>query len=269
MSGHRVVALAVKEIADLRPLPTIGLPLVLAAVAVGLPLLVSFSLPQAGGDDVASGELAVALDAARAAWPELAALGTTGAALQALIFAQFLPLLLLVPITAVVAAGAHSVVGERLSRALEPLLASPLTTGELLAAKVIGAMVPALAVELAGLLGYAGMMAAAGLPGVFGTIVGGRALVLVGAIGPLVTLIALQLTMLASTRTTDPRTAQQVGSLTVIPVSVVLVAQFAGALWLTTSELIGAAVVLALVWAGLFRASIALFARESILVRWR
>ena len=37
---------------------------------------------------------------------------------------------------------AYAVVGEKQARTLEPLLATPITTFELLAAKVLGALVP-------------------------------------------------------------------------------------------------------------------------------
>ena len=39
---------------------------------------------------------------------------------------------------------AYSVIGEKQARTLEPLLATPITTFELLAAKVLGALLPAL-----------------------------------------------------------------------------------------------------------------------------
>ena len=39
-------------------------------------------------------------------------------------------------------AAAHAVVGEKQARTLEPLLATPITTVELLVAKVLGALVP-------------------------------------------------------------------------------------------------------------------------------
>ena len=53
------------------------------------------------------------------------------------------------------ALAAHAIVGEKQARTLEPLLATPLTTLELLMAKVLGALLPTLAISLVGLALYA------------------------------------------------------------------------------------------------------------------
>ena len=55
------------------------------------------------------------------------------------------------PITGAMALAAHAIVGEKQARTLEPLLATPITTTELLVAKVLGALVPTLAISAAGL----------------------------------------------------------------------------------------------------------------------
>ena len=70
------------------------------------------------------------------------------AAVQAFIFSRFLVMTLLVPVTGAITFAGHSLVGEKLGRSLEPLLATPLTTAELLLAKVIGALLPSLALML-------------------------------------------------------------------------------------------------------------------------
>ena len=62
------------------------------------------------------------------------------ARVQLFIFQQFLIVFLLMPITGAMALAAHAIVGEKQARTLEPLLATPITTGELLVAKVLGAL---------------------------------------------------------------------------------------------------------------------------------
>lgn len=247
---------------------SLALPVVLMLLAVATPAIVGVVLPGATGDSLVDGDLKPALDAARAVWPELETLEIEAAA-QALVFSQFLTLLVLVPISGAVAAAAYGLVGERVDKALEPLLATPITTGELLVAKALGAFLPALAVEAVGVVVYALTVALMARPGVLAALMAPRGLVLVGVIGPIVTLLALQLTLLASTRTADPRTAQQLGSLTVLPLTALMVAQFAGTLWLSTAELVGAALVLLGLWAALVRVSVAVFDRERVLVRWK
>jgi len=56
---------------------------------------------------------------------------------QVFLFQQFLMVFLLIPITGAMALAAHAVVGEKQARTLEPLLATPITTAELLVAKVL------------------------------------------------------------------------------------------------------------------------------------
>ena len=67
------------------------------------------------------------------------------------LFQQFLILFLLTPVTGAMSLAAHAVVGEKQNRTLEPLLATPITTLELLVAKVLGALLPALGISYAGL----------------------------------------------------------------------------------------------------------------------
>ena len=54
------------------------------------------------------------------------------ARVQLFLFQQFLMLFLLTPITGAMALAAHAIVGEKQARTLEPLLATPVTTLELL-----------------------------------------------------------------------------------------------------------------------------------------
>ena len=51
-------------------------------------------------------------------------------------------LLVLTPVAGAMSVAAYSVIGEKQARTLEPLLATPITTFELLAAKVLGAFLP-------------------------------------------------------------------------------------------------------------------------------
>src|SRR5439155_1578531 len=76
------------------------------------------------------------------------------------LFQQFLILFLLTPIVGSMSLAAHAVVGEKQTRTLEPLLATPITTLELLVAKVLGALLPVLGISYAGVVLYfAGVLA--------------------------------------------------------------------------------------------------------------
>ncbi|HZL14885.1 MAG TPA: ABC transporter permease, partial [Verrucomicrobiae bacterium] len=75
--------------------------------------------------------------------------------------------------------------------------------------------------------------------------------------------------ILVSARANDPRTAQQIGAVIVVPLVAVVIAQAAGRFLVdATGYGLAAVAVLLLALAGL-RAGTWLFAREAILTRWR
>ena len=106
---------------------------------------------------------------------------SSDARVQLFLFQQFLMLFLLTPITGAMALAAHAIVGEKQARTLEPLLATPITTFELLTAKVFGALVPTLAISLLGLALYAGGIVLFAEPGVARAMASARTLLLVAA----------------------------------------------------------------------------------------
>ena len=89
-------------------------------------------------------------------------------------------LFLLTPITGAMALAAHAVVGEKQARTLEPLLATPITTAELLVAKVLGALTPTLVLSGAALLVYFCGIALFAEPGVMRAMLVPRTLLMLG-----------------------------------------------------------------------------------------
>jgi ABC-2 type transport system permease protein len=191
------------------------------------------------------------------------------ARVQVFLLQQFLMLFLLTPITGAMSLAAHSVVGEKLARTLEPLLATPVSTSTLLVAKVLGALAPPLAFGFAGLALYWGGIAVFAEPGVLDAMANARTIVLALVVGPAAALVSLQTAMLISSRANDARTAQQFAVLIVVPLTVLLIAQFTGRLWLSTLQLALIGAGLLVVWLLLVLCSVAVFDRESILTRWR
>jgi ABC-2 type transport system permease protein len=270
VSWHRIAALARKDAAELIRNPGAILPAVLMVigalfpgflVVIGAPLIAGRTLEESG--DFAD-------EAARAieSMPELAGL-TGNALIQAFLFHQFALLLLLVPVVGATALATHAVIGEKQSRALEPLLATPISTFELLAAKTLTPFVFALALTwLAAGLYIAGILVA-GEPGVWRTVLGPRTFIMFVLVGPLVELATLQVSVIVSSRATDPRSAQQLTSLLILPITVVFIAQLMGAFVVAAPALLLAAAGLALLNAALLWAGVRVFSRETVLTRWR
>ena len=265
----RIRALLGKEIADLQKNPSVFFPAVLTGViSILLPFFVAIVVPYATGERLSdSSDFEAALEMYRDQ-PWARALDPEGA-VQAWIFQQFLVLLVLAPVAGSMALAAYSVIGEKQARTLEPLLATPITTFELLAAKVCGALLPAVALTFFCYALYMMLVSLLARPGVFMVLLAPRSLGVVFVLGPLAALAALQLAVCVSSRVNDARTAQQIGALIILPISGLLVAQLTGAVLLTVPIIFGIALVLLGVNVGLMLIGIALFDRESILTRWK
>jgi ABC-2 type transport system permease protein len=191
------------------------------------------------------------------------------ARVQLFLFQQFLMMFLLTPITGAMALASHAVVGEKQARTLEPMLATPITTFELLTAKVLGALLPTLAISAFGLALYLGGIALFSAPGVGSAMASARTLLLTVLVAPAAALVSLQAAILISSRVNDPRSAQQFGVLIIIPLAGLMVAQFSGSLWLSTTALAVIGFGLLAAWLLLSIFSVAVFERETILTRWR
>ena len=267
---NRIAALLAKEFADLRQNPSIFVPALLVGLfTTALPFVVAILIPVLTAEPLAqSGDLRTVLET----WtsePLSRELSPEGA-LQAFLFQQFLIFVVgLTPVMGSMAAAAQSIVGEKQARTLEPLLATPLRTVELLASKVLSA-----AALGAGTLALCFALYAVGVlllaePGVAAILFTPSSLLLAFVLCPLAMLVALQLAVCASARANDARAAQQIASLVVLPLTGMMVAQLFGLLLLTPQFLIGAAIVLVSVNAVLLGVAVTLFDRETILTRWR
>ena len=266
MKRGRLRALFRKELLEVVRNRAALVPVALIAlIALVLPFIVAVAVPAMTGQRLGDDRDFVRVSVAATAQLDL----SPDARVQYFLFQQCLMLFLLIPITGAMSFAAHAIVGEKQARTLEPLLATPVTTTELLVAKVLGALAPTLAVSAAGVLLYFAGLVALAEPGVTRAMLTLRTWLLLGFIGPAAALVSLQIALVVSSRVNDARTAQQFGVLIIIPLTVVLVAQFTGALWLSVAMLALAGGALVVAWILLTMVSVALFDRESILTRWR
>jgi ABC-2 type transport system permease protein len=168
------------------------------------------------------------------------------------------------------AIASYSIVGEKQEQSLEPLLATPTTDGEILLGKSIGALLPPLVaiwiggVIFMGLIDYYlfGLLGYLYFPNWVMAVI---MLLLV----PLSAITAVEVSVIISARVNDVRTAQQLGSLIVIPFALIYVLGEINAFPLTVLYLLILAAVLLAVDVGLFYVATATFKREEILTRWK
>jgi ABC-2 type transport system permease protein len=239
--------------------------LLVAIVTVALPFVIAVAIPAATGERLGEDADLIRVATVSTARADVA----PDARVQAFLFEQFLLLFLMAPMTGAMTLAAHSVVGEKLARTLEPLLATPIRTTELLVAKMLGALLPTLAISVAALALYVAGIVVLAEPGVLAVVVNARSIALVALVGPATALVALQLTVLVSSRVNDPRTAQQVGVLLIVPLVGLMIAQFTSLLALSAHALVLIGLALGGIWLVLLAGSAAAFSREAVLTRWR
>ena len=245
----RIVALLRKELAEVVRNRSALLPvLVVGLMTTMLPFFVAIIAPRMSGHGLADdADLVDSLTKVTGELPGIAHLSAE-AAVQAFIFSRFLVMTLLVPVTGAITFAGHSLVGEKIGRSLEPLLATPLTTAELLLAKVIGALLPAIALMLFTTLDLPDRRLACAEPGVLRALLSAKTALMVLGLGPMTSAVALQVGVLVSARVNDPRTAQQFGALFILPLTGLFMAQMSGAFVLTTGMGLLVLAGLAVVW---------------------
>jgi ABC-2 type transport system permease protein len=262
----RIRALLAKEFLDIARNRAALAPVALVVlVSLAIPFTVILVVPALTGhplgEDAALAQLGAMIAPHATIPPEIA--------VETFLFQQFLLLFLLTPITGAMSLAAHAIVGEKQARTLEPLLATPLTTFELLVAKVLGALVPTLVISTIGLALYFAGIALFAHPGVFAAMATARTVILVAFVSPAAALASLQAAIVISSRVNDARTAQQFGVLIVLPLTMVFIAQFSGAMIVTAPVLFLVGLGLMGLWLLLVGVSVVLFDREAILTRWR
>lgn len=163
----------------------------------------------------------------------------------------------------------YSMVGEKVERSLEPLLATPAADGEILLGKGIAALVPPLVAMWAGMVTLMALCDVSSR-GTLGYLYfpNWMAAVTVLCVAPLLAVSAVSFAVLCSARVTEVRTAQQLGSLAALPGVAVYIALLSGAFSLNLTSLAIMGGVLLIVDGGLFLAARATFHREEILTRW-
>lgn len=189
---------------------------------------------------------------------------------QALVGRQFAVMFMLLPIFIPSVLASYAVVGEKRDRTLEPVLATPIRTWELLTGKSLAALLPAIVVTfLSAVLFIAGTLAFAVSDRIAPLIITPGWIVAVVVDTPLLALIGIALIVVVSSRVNDPRTAQQISAILIVPVMALLFAQLAGVVVLSSSLALEIGAVLLVLVVLSLRFASRLFEREVILTRWR
>lgn len=189
--------------------------------------------------------------------------------MQVILLNQFLFFYLLMPSIIPMTVAAFSVIGEKQARSLEPLLATPVSTGEILLGKAIAAVVPAVVVTWVAYAVFALASRFLTTPAVWAAAVNPMWLLAMLVLGPLLAVLSVFVGIIVSSRVNDTRIAQQVGGLLVLPIVGIAVGQATGVILFRLEAFTLAALALAAVDAAVFALGVRLFERDRILTQWR
>ncbi len=195
---------------------------------------------------------------------------TGGECFQLYMVTQFMLMFMMIPLIIPVNIAAYSIVGEKTTRSLEPLLATPITTAELLTAKNLSATIPAV---LATWIGFIIFAIGAGI------IASSRNLVLalldplwliaIFVVGPLMAVLSVNFSIMVSSRVNDPRVAEQLSAVVILPLLLLFFGQISGFILLSRTLILIIAAALLAIDAAVIYLTVRLFQRETILTRWK
>jgi ABC-2 type transport system permease protein len=166
---------------------------------------------------------------------------------------------------------AYSIVGEKVEKTLEPLLATPTTDSEVLLGKSIAALIPPI---LSTWVGASIFMAATDYT-LFNAGLGyyyfpnWNAGVMLLLLAPLAAILSIEVAVIASSRVSDVRGANQIAGLVLIPFVAVFFAGAEGIFTFSTGNLLVFSGVVLVLDVALFFVSKSTFKREEILTKWK
>jgi ABC-2 type transport system permease protein len=190
--------------------------------------------------------------------------------MQVLITNEFMLLFMILPVMIPITIAAYSIVGEKTTHSLEPLLATPISTLELMAGKTLAAVIPGIVATWGCFLIFNLLLPITGISKAVSVYITGPTwLLAIIIIGPLMAVLAANFAVIISSRVNDPRVAEQLSAILLVPILVVLFMQIAGIIVVNIQfVLIGVLGFFALDCLVIYLGS-KLFQRETILTRWR
>jgi ABC-2 type transport system permease protein len=183
---------------------------------------------------------------------------------------QFLILFMIMPVMIPITIAAYSIVGEKTTRSLEPLLATPISTIELLVGKALAATIPAVLATWGSFGLFILLLPITGASSIVVTYITGPIWLLATLlIGPLMAVLAVNFSIIISSRVNDPRVAEQLSAVLLVPILLVMFGQIGGIIILNVQLMLVAALIFVLVDLGAIYIGAKLFQRETILTRWK
>ena len=265
LSLHIIIVLIRKEWAELyRNTLVLGSVIFMPLLFAAIPIILLWSM----GDIASESMGGVAADVPK---EMLATCGdlSAGACSLAFLLAQFNMMFMFIPIMLPATIVPYAIVGEKMQHSLEPLLATPISTGDLLLTKSLSAIIPAvLATWLAFVIYAVATWFLVTEKAILGAIFQPYWLFAIIVLGPLLALLTALLALMVSSRSNEPRTAQQVAGLVVLPIVLLFIGQMSGLVFITPAITLILGFIVLIIDAILLYLAVRVFDREAILTRW-
>jgi ABC-2 type transport system permease protein len=173
-------------------------------------------------------------------------------------------------VTLPTAIASYSLVGEKVQKSIEPLLATPTTEGEILLGKSIAAFLPPMAAIYMGAVIFMALIDSLTYStlGYFYFPSWNMGVIML-LLAPLSSILSIEFDILISSRVNDVRAAQQLGGIIALPFAGIYVLAEASILSLETSNLLIISASLVTIDVILFYISKEVFRREKILTKWK
>lgn len=164
----------------------------------------------------------------------------------------------------------YSIVGEKVEKSLEPLLATPATDGEILLGKCIASFLPTILATYASAVIYTASVDSTLYSRAGGLYYpNGEMLVILLLLAPLTAILSIETNVITSARVTDVRSASQLGSVVFAPFIGLYIAGEIGVITLDTTSLLIISAFFAVLAVAMFSMSVRTFQREEILTKWK
>jgi ABC-2 type transport system permease protein len=173
-------------------------------------------------------------------------------------------------VTLPTAIASYSLVGEKVQKSIEPLLATPTTEAEILLGKSIAAFLPPIAAIYIGAVLFMALIDSL----TYSTLgyfyfPNWNMGVIILLLAPLGSILSIEFDILISSRVNDVRAAQQLGGIVALPFLGIYILAEASILSLETINLLIISASLVAIDVILFYISKAVFCREKILTKWK
>ena len=186
------------------------------------------------------------------------------------ILKQLLIFLLIMPAMVPSLIAPASIIMEKENNTLEPLLATPVKTSELLLGKSLTALIPTFVISTINFIILVVVVDISAYIKMGYIPLPTKEWVIVAFIlSPIISFIITMASIIVSSKSTDIRSAQGIGAAIILPIYLIIGLQLAGFFLLNIAYLLIGCLVLLIVCPFVLRLAVKIFDRENILTRWK